>query len=285
MGLFKFIKRTAKRAVRPVIRLAPKPVARVATGLVNINSATLLKYASQGPVLGPINFAASKATPRLAPYVQAGSTIASSFVPGGNIKMAINLGGVLQSVGGIISKTNTTGNPYVQGLGQLTQLTGGIISSAQPTSRNLPSAPSARTPAMVNLGTGKGIPADVAAAAQILLNRLGVSVKSASAFVPAIKRALAAIASFARRTPAGSIVSVLIGLGLSIQAANTLVAWYATKRKYRRMNPANAKALRRAARRIKGFHRLCQHTDLIKSRGRSRSFSRCGTCRKSPCSC
>lgn len=54
----------------------------------------------------------------------------------------------------------------------------------------------------------------------------------------------------------------------------------------RRMNPANSKALRRAARRIKSFHRLCQHTDLIKTRRSApRGFSRCGTCRKSPCRC
>jgi hypothetical protein len=33
----------------------------------------------------------------------------------------------------------------------------------------------------------------------------------------------------------------------------------------RRMNPANSKALRRAARRIKSFHRLCTHTDLIRT--------------------
>lgn len=36
----------------------------------------------------------------------------------------------------------------------------------------------------------------------------------------------------------------------------------------RRMNPANAKALRRAARRIRGFHRLCGHADLLKSRSK-----------------
>lgn len=51
----------------------------------------------------------------------------------------------------------------------------------------------------------------------------------------------------------------------------------------RRMNPANARALRRSARRIKAFHRLCGHTDLIKTR--RRSFGSCGTCKRSPCRC
>jgi len=53
---------------------------------------------------------------------------------------------------------------------------------------------------------------------------------------------------------------------------------------HRRMNAANAKALRRAARRIKAFHGLCGTADLLKSRGR-RSGSKCSTCRKSPCGC
>lgn len=36
----------------------------------------------------------------------------------------------------------------------------------------------------------------------------------------------------------------------------------------RRMNPANAKALRRSVRRIESFHRLCKSTDVIKGRRR-----------------
>lgn len=38
---------------------------------------------------------------------------------------------------------------------------------------------------------------------------------------------------------------------------------------HRRMNPANSKALRRATRRIKSFHRLCGDADIIKTRRRS----------------
>ena len=38
----------------------------------------------------------------------------------------------------------------------------------------------------------------------------------------------------------------------------------------RRMNPANSKALRRAARRIESFHRLCTTTDRLRSRGKHR---------------
>jgi len=60
----------------------------------------------------------------------------------------------------------------------------------------------------------------------------------------------------------------------------------ATSVKGRRMNPANVKALRRGMRRIKSFHRLCAHADLLRSRGRSRARAVfCPTCKKSPCRC
>lgn len=38
---------------------------------------------------------------------------------------------------------------------------------------------------------------------------------------------------------------------------------------HRRMNPANSKALRRAQRRLKSFHRLCSDSDVLKTRRRS----------------
>lgn len=81
----------------------------------------------------------------------------------------------------------------------------------------------------------------------------------------------------------------IISVGILSAAAVTELMMAGPGR--RRMNPANPKALRRAARRIKGFHRMCSHVDLLKSRGRSRTHTvyagpqRCNTCRKSPCRC
>ena len=45
---------------------------------------------------------------------------------------------------------------------------------------------------------------------------------------------------------------------------------------YRRMNPANVKALRRSVRRLEGFHKLCVHVDRLR-RPRSRKGSRVGS--------
>jgi hypothetical protein len=79
--------------------------------------------------------------------------------------------------------------------------------------------------------------------------------------------------------------AIALYLGIGVGELATLITANSA-RKRRRMNPANSKALRRAARRIKSFHRLCTHTDVLKGRGRrSASVARCGTCRKSPCRC
>ncbi len=78
----------------------------------------------------------------------------------------------------------------------------------------------------------------------------------------------------------------LVGGLIGGAAMNELAIWKSTH-KSRRMNVANTKALRRSVRRLKGFDRLSHRVSAQLSRvgGRSRSRKRCGTCRKSPCSC
>lgn len=81
--------------------------------------------------------------------------------------------------------------------------------------------------------------------------------------------------------------SMVVGL-LGQVAIQELMVWKSTH-KTRRMNVANTKALRRSVRRLKGFDRLSHRvsSQLARVGGtRRRSASRrCGTCRKSPCSC
>lgn len=64
---------------------------------------------------------------------------------------------------------------------------------------------------------------------------------------------------------------------------------YKTTHKRRRMNPGNTRALRRSLRRLKSFERLSHRVSMqlshTASRGRGRRVTRCGTCRKNPCSC
>lgn len=86
------------------------------------------------------------------------------------------------------------------------------------------------------------------------------------------------------KTQGAGLVAGLIGAA----AMNELAVWKTTH-KSRRMNPANTKALRRSLRRLKSFDRLAGRvsTQLGRAGGRrrTRSHSRCVTCRKSPCAC
>jgi len=79
----------------------------------------------------------------------------------------------------------------------------------------------------------------------------------------------------------------LVGGLIGVAAMNELAVWKSTH-KSRRMNVANTTALRRSVRRLKGFDRLAHRVSAQLSRvgGKRRSSARrCGTCRKSPCSC
>ena len=97
-----------------------------------------------------------------------------------------------------------------------------------------------------------------------------------------LQRALSLARTLGRQLNSPALAATAMGITLA-ELAMLITA--GTQRKRRRMNPANSKALRRAARRIESFHKLCARTDMLRSRGRRRSSATCGTCRKRPCRC
>jgi hypothetical protein len=240
-------------------------VTKLATAVTKLNPTTLLKVASQGPVLGPINFATQNLAPRYAPVVGVASNIATALAPGGAPKMAINLGGILNQVSGIFGGSQ---NPVFQGISDISSLASQFIPqpTAQPVAARVPQivGPMVRSMPTVGRGFFNKYP-NLAVAMQNLRNQ-GRNIKRSQLW-----------SMLKRFGP-----EMLITGGILTAAAVSELIQAGPGR--RTMNPANAKALRRAARRIKGFHKLCMHTDLIKSRSR-RSVGRCGTCRKSPCRC
>lgn len=209
--------------------------------------------------------------------------------------MALNIGNILNaasSVLGGITAGGTTGQ-VLQTVSGLTNIASQFVPQPSAVPTSVVMAPSAAVPVanrsvqIIPQGASgpAGLTKEVFDAGIKVFNAVGIAASAVPAtFVSALKRILSALARFARGTPVGTLVSVLLGLGLTAYEANLLTAWYATKKKSRRMNPANAKALRRAARRIRSFHRLCVHTDLLKSRRRSTS-ARCVTCKRNPCRC
>lgn len=100
-----------------------------------------------------------------------------------------------------------------------------------------------------------------------------------------LTKAIGIIRKMAQWMKDPAVIAIALGI-TSAELASLIVGHNARKRRH--MNPANSRALRRAVRRIKSFHRLCTHTDVIRKRGSrySRMASpRCVTCRKSPCRC
>lgn len=112
-----------------------------------------------------------------------------------------------------------------------------------------------------------------AAAAAAMVGRLApvltkIAVKLGLRAKPSLNRAMEIIRKTAKIL--GSPEAVAVALGLTTAELAQIITT-AQARRRRRMNPANSRALKRAARRIKSFHRLCQHTDILKSRGRRAS--------------
>lgn len=81
-----------------------------------------------------------------------------------------------------------------------------------------------------------------------------------------------------------ALVATALGIEIA-QLANLITA--SSKKKRRRMNVANIKALRRGVRRLEGFDRMaCKVQAALGARASRRSARRrCHRCKKSPCTC
>mgnify|MGYP001375972260 CR=1 FL=1 len=77
-----------------------------------------------------------------------------------------------------------------------------------------------------------------------------------------LKRAIRIYRKLARTIVDPFVIAQIMGLTVG-QLGELLVA--DAQRPRRRMNPANSTALRRAARRIESFHKLCQRTDKLRA--------------------
>lgn len=103
--------------------------------------------------------------------------------------------------------------------------------------------------------------------------------------IPSATRAMQIVRNMAKYlSPAATATA----LGLTMGELATLIT-ASQRRKRRRMNPANARALRRSLRRLRSFDRLAsrvgaQLSSAVRGRRRS-SHRRCVSCRKSPCIC
>lgn len=191
-----------------------------------------------------------------------GLAFSSFAAPQGGQPMAFNIGQFIGRAGAALGQSS---NPYIGGAGQFASFASNFVPQAtqripQPYNGQVGQPVMASVPA---IRAGVALTQDIFMAGGKVLARLGLSYPATSGgFSSALRRALGSISSLARRTPTGTIVSILSGLGLTAIESYTLTAWYAQKKRHRRMNVCNAKALRRAGRRIRSFHKLCQHLDI-----------------------
>lgn len=205
--------------------------------------------------------------------------------------MAINVGGILGSIGGILSGANLGDySAFGQLAGAGLNIAGAAL-TPQPSVNYLAappvySQPMYATPAPQVYQTAAAMPTIAAAAGAIarvtapILNK--IAVKLGLRARPSLQRAIDLIRK------AGKILvspeAVAVALGITTAELATLIVSHGSRRR-RHMNPANSKALRRAARRIKSFHRMCTHVDLLKTRRHSVRAGGCGKCGKRKCSC
>jgi hypothetical protein len=237
-----------------------------------------------GPIGGSVTASLTNA---LTGSSQSQSTAPITGFAGGS-GMALNIGGLLGGLGGIFGGQANQGTA-IGTLGQFASLASGFFPSPTMSQTVMSMVqPQGQVMQVSNvMQRATTLTREIFDAGAKVLSRLGIRTSaSTGAFSSTLKRTLSSIASLARRTPSGTMVSLLIGLGLTALEANMLTAWHAQRKKGRRMNAGNPRALRRAARRIKSFHRMCSTIDLLKSRGRRvGTSSRCGSCKKSPCKC
>jgi hypothetical protein len=198
------------------------------------------------------------------------------------------LGGIGQAIGGI---QGGAVSPYTQQIGSVLQAGGQIASAFAPQPTAQPIAYPYGSPVLPVMSSASGA---ARAAAGVLGRSAGTGLLAGTAGL-ALRDTARSIAQKASQflgktlTTSGLIAisrkmakfftspeAIATYLGVTVGELYTVWSYEAAKKR-RRINPANGKALRRAASRIKSFHKLCQHTDLLKTRRRAPSRS-CKPC-------
>jgi len=230
---------------------------------------------------------------QLSPYIQALTVAgASLLVPGSAAALlgtaestyrrsqrgdalALNLGGILSSAGSILGGFD---NSYLNALGstagfasnffspppQVTSIAGPVYQPQYPPS--LPSTPQAMPVGLPLAAAAGAVAARVAPLLTKIAVKLGLRAK------PTLTRAIEIVRKAGKLLQSPEAVAVALGL-TTAELATLIVS--SQHRRRRRMNPANSRALRRAARRIKSFHRMCRHVDVIQSKFKKKSRGSC----------
>lgn len=217
---------------------------------------------------------------------------ASTYLKANEVQaMGLNIGDILSGVGQIAGGFES--GDYLSALSGAANIGAGFFAPtpvAAPTYGIMPYGYPPAAPAPMATPTASTLPQLSLGAKSLMRLLLPIITKIASFLglksLPTLKRVMGYIRGLAKTGLGPAAVAAALGITVD-ELARLIIA--DKQRKRRRMNPANSKALRRAARRIRSFHRMCGHIDLLKGRSRHRAMSyagpRCSTCKKNPCRC
>lgn len=295
MGFFKSI---AKGFEKVVVKNIVKPIGRDPIKALTIigspvGAATHLAGSQIGGKTGQhlkigANLATTAVLSVAAPVVLAGtqgiqiaSAIASppkpqivpQTVQGGVAPMALDLGGLLKSVGGIFGGGQ---NQIFTGISNVANLASQFIPAKVV---NPVTTVAMRPPAPATTAVARALPMIGRTFFQKFPN-LATSLQQLRARGMNVKRSQ--LWSMLKRF--GPEVLVTGGLLTAAAVSELMIAGPG----HRRINVTNVRALRRSVRRLKSFDRLSATVSRQLARvggSKRRSSRRCGTCRKNPCSC
>lgn len=244
MGLFGSIGKIFSTAAKAVAtgglsivapRLIPAPISQALDVVAKVQFPTTFRQISD------IGVAAATRNPALLLPVAPANA--------GGPPMALNIGGILGQVGTIFGGSQ---NPFFQGISNVAGLGSSILTSAQ-----------AQVPGMpVPVPIKPVLPAAARVGAMIgrnFFNRF-----------PNLGLAIQNFRNMGRRVTRQQLWSLLKRFGPDVLIAGGILSAAAISELMiagpgrRRMNPGNAKALRRSLRRLEAFHRLCVRADSFR---------------------
>lgn len=254
MGLFKKLKKVVKKIPAKVVKTVTSPKklsTAIATGGISVVAPKITK---------PIEKAIGSTlyNPQLALAVvtrgQAGSI-------GGAKPMGINLGGLLGGVGQALSGVTGANASGIRALGTISSIAAAAVPvKATGNPLGVATTKTGVTPAMSLAGPAIR---SVATVGRSFFNRF-----------PNLALALQTYRNAGKKVTRGKLFGLVRRFGPEIVISGGLLTAAAVNELMiagpgtRRMNPANTKALRRSMRRVESFHKLCQRTDMLRTRGR-----------------
>ena len=279
MGLFKKIKKVAKRSVTAVATGGLSEVAR-ATGnkefagtltsifapssIEDIQLSTALAAPVVGATLGgPAGFAIGSTFAQSQMAAQQGvqnpevSQVGISNFLGGLNRSLENLSGFGGQIGAGAQLGSAVLSGFLPAQGPTIQQQSPVMMTSV--------APTIQAGAMA--GAAPAVLSAMRAGIQSILAKLSANIGKSVSF----RAAMILIRKLGTFAQSPAAIGAMVGLTAQ-EVATLLIADSLKKR--RRMNPGNIKALRRAHRRIEGFHRICGTNDKLRSPRRRRAPSK-----------